>query len=443
MSMDAWMMSSDGTRAVPSTRATAPSMHPLLWLGVAVVVPAFLVGMASLSIRLSAAPARKMLTMMDVCGVREACWAVMRTHNPVSSLTRASDGRYWIFNNESPPRGAYADGIDIELVIRQNHTMGEAHECIVARCDAPLRACGSSGACRGAWTQLLEGLDSVVEVALLRLDDIARDDTRELAACFFSRCLCIADLATGGSRVASDAPLADAHPRQSHVARFPDAIDDDDVRAILSLAASIGENASFVEERNFGALPRGQSSPLGGQRVTYLQSRFTTDPLTARLYARLRTMVVQADAHSGWKRAYEPTLVQRTIELLNYTSSAQRADASLSLGWHIDEQSALTALLLLSDPANFSGGELYHLAQGQRHAAHARQHELLIYRSHTPHAVGALTAGTRLAVALEFWHVRLPGEGVHHPAHPHRRVPLLPRAGASAPEITTLGRCPR
>ena len=104
------------------------------------------------------------------------------------------------------------------------------------------------------------------------------------------------------------------------MARFPNAIDEDDVNSILSLADTIGQNARFVMERNFGALPRGQSSPLGGQRVTYLQSRFTTDPLTARLYARLRELAIRADMQSGWRRVHTPTLVPRTIELLNYSS---------------------------------------------------------------------------------------------------------------------------
>ena len=382
------------------------------------------------------------LSFIDVCGTMEACWAVLNTTSAVGNLARASDGRYWVFNNESPLHGDYSDGVAMEMVrAPQNHTMGAAHECFIDRCSMPLHECGLSFACRGAWTDMLDGLSSVVDLALLKPEQIFNEHARNLASCFFSRCLCIADLAAGDQNNAGDtsAPASST----AHMARFPNAIDEEDVDAILKLAAAIGKDASFVEERNFGALPRGQSSPLGGQRVTYLQSRFTTDPLTARVYARLRELVVQADAQSGWQRVHTPTMVPRTIELLNYTSSAQNADASFALGWHIDEQSALTALLMLSDPANFSGGELYHIARGEVRAAHARQHELLVYRSHSPHAVGALTAGTRLTVALEFWHVRVPGEGAEHPGYPTRRIPLLPRPGAFAPEIATLGRCPR
>jgi len=514
-----------------------------------------------------AAKPAHMVTRREVCGDVEACWAVQSTRAAVASLPAASAGRYWIFNWESPPRGAYADGFDMEVVRApdagrnhatggavQNHTMGGAHDCIVEHCDSPLRACGSSPLCRGAWRQLLAGLDSVMDVAQLRLEDIERDDVATLASCFFSRCLCIADLgvAEGERAAASD---DDAAGDTGPTSRFPDAIDDDDVvcrmrsspsldpqintrrshlnliillltrpcpapeqRAILSLA----DDSSYVEDRRFGAQPRGKTGqaagpppPLGGQRCTYLQSRFTTDPRTARLYARLRELVVAADARRGWRRVHAPTLVPRTIELLNYSSAAQvmkpppapslavpLGDKSLSpllLTWcppshrcsmrtprcrsdgtstssrpsrrccssptrqpSREARCHLAASPLLVDPpppmntpaacngpspARFHpprpcaslppAGELYHLAHGQMHAARALRHELLVYRSHTPHAVGALTAGTRLAVALEFWHVHAPGEGVEHPAYPHRRVGLtLPLVGAD-------GRCPR
>ena len=419
-----------------------------LRLGFAALLAALLAALIAAGITLAVrrrGPELETLTFQQVCGRMDACWAVRATTSAISRLARASDGRHWIFNNESPPRGAYSDGVDMEMVGAAYevlpHTMGEAHMCMISRCDEPLRACGSSAACRGAWTDLMVSLGSVVDAALLRPEHIARQDSRDLAECFFSQCLCLAahTLVTRGDR-----STAGEAPSDPHVARFPNTVDDDDVAAVLSLAASVGENETFVEERVFGVQqPRGRASPLGGQRVTYLQSRFTTDPRTARLYTRLRELVIQADAQSGWRRAHAPTLVPRTIELLNYTSSAQSADADLSLGWHTDEQSALTALLLLSDPAeHFSGGELYHLAHGQQHAAHARHHELLVYRSHTPHAVGALTAGTRLAVALEFWHVHAPGEGADHPAYPYRRVAVLPRAGVPDRD-PTLGRCPR
>ena len=103
----------------------------------------------------------------------------------------------------SPLRGAYSDGVDMEMVRKpesglvQNHTMGNAVECFIHHCDTLLHACGGSPACRGAWTDMLEGLGSVVELALLLPEHIPREDTRELASCFFSRCLCVADLATG------------------------------------------------------------------------------------------------------------------------------------------------------------------------------------------------------------------------------------------------------
>ena len=104
-------------------------------------------------------------------------------------------------------------------------------------------------------------------------------------------------------------------------------------RALRSAWRRAKLRVAEIGDQKTGALPRGQSSPVGGQRVTYLQSRFATDPLTAHLLPRLRDFVIRADAQSDWRRVHAPTLVPRTIELLNYTSSAQHADASLSLGW--------------------------------------------------------------------------------------------------------------
>ena len=425
-------------------------MHESIWLGIVGLLAAVAISWVICRLDPVALESNQEITFLDVCGSMAACWAVLSTTSTLSSLAKASDGRYWIFNNESPARSTYADGIDMNMVrepnadFAQNHTMSEAHQCFITRCDAPLSTCGTSPACRGAWVSLLDNLSSLVDVARLRPEDILREDTRDLATCFFSRCLCMADLATGEDRTAGDAH-ANAHSK--HVARFPGAIDDDDVQAILSLAESIAHNHSFVEDRSFGAVARGEPRPVGGQRVTYLQSRFRTDDRTASLYARVRELVIRADAQNGWRRVHPPTLVPRTIELLSYTSrsdaESKEGKVAFSLGWHIDEESALTALLLLSDPASYSGGELYHIANGETHAARARQHELLVYRSHTPHAVGAITQGTRLAVALEFWHVHAPGEGVEHPWYPFRRIGLLPRKSISAPDMTTLGRCPK
>lgn len=152
----------------------------------------------------------------------------------VGRLASASDGRYWILNNESPPRGyAYTDGADIEVVrapqpgarlapsssplilfslnsqepaiafhrllspsiafhrlqppsisisgaLQQNHTMDEAHTCLADRCDAQLLTCGHSPSCRGAWTTLLDGLTSLVDVASLLPSHILHEEARGL-----------------------------------------------------------------------------------------------------------------------------------------------------------------------------------------------------------------------------------------------------------------------
>lgn len=358
-------------------------------------------------------------TRCDVCpradGVCEPrlCWAVLK-HTVLSHggpALRSRESRHWLFDTISPLRGVYSDGFDVEVVgapdaaanVSQKHAMRNGEACLVDRCAAPLAACAASERCRSAWGQLLDRIHSVREIVQLRTDRINASSVRALIECFVPRCLCVAGLAS------------DPAP---HVVRFPDAISKEETSAILKLTASIAQNASFVTRRSFGTADGERNV---GHSCTYLHSRFATDPLTSAVYERVRRKVVQADTESGWRRVHPPTLVARTIELLNYSTDPISA-ARWSLGWHVDEQSALTALLLLSDPDEFSGGELNHIVQGKVVSARPRRYEMLVYRSHQPHAVSALRSGQRLTVAIEFWHVRAPGVGSDDPEYAHTRV---------------------
>ena len=92
---------------------------------------------------------------------------------------------------------------------------------------------------------------------------------------------------------------------------------------------------------------------------------------------------------------------------------------TVSLGWHVDEPSAVTALLMLSDTSEYTGGDLEHIVNGEVLQARPKRDELLVYRSHQPHRVTALRSGKRQAIALEFWHVQGPSG-----MHPTRRASL-------------------
>lgn len=367
----------------------------------------------------------------DAVCAPELCWAVLKRRtlvdngNELADLRRSKWAptsqqvarlRHWLVDTATPPRGTYADGVDLAMVVApdkaanvsQNHTQGTADTCLVDRCAVLFGVCAGSEECRWAWSRLMERLKGIREVVQLRTDRIEHDSLRALIDCFFHQCLCVAGL------------VSESLP---HVARFPNALDEDDVSAILTLAAQIGQNASFFHRRAFG---ESDQESKAGHNVTYLHSRFSADPLTSSVYERIRQLVIQADVQSGWRRVHPPTLVPRTIELLNYSRVLK--DTRFSLGWHVDDQSALTALLLLSDPSQFEGGELYHIVRGQQVSAQPHQYEILVYRSHQPHAVGALRSGQRLAVAIEFWHVHAPGNGVDDPEYAHTRVDFRPDA---------------
>ena len=77
------------------------------------------------------------------------------------------------------------------------------------------------------------------------------------------------------------------------------------------------------------------------------------------LHAKLRDLAIAADARHGWRRVRPDALHAHTIELLDYSAAAHA-----SLGWHVDGQSAVTLLALLSHPSEFEGGRLQHVVAG-------------------------------------------------------------------------------
>ena len=62
---------------------------------------------------------------------------------------------------------------------------------------------------------------------------------------------------------------------------------------------------------------------------------------------------------------------------------------------------------MLSDPADYEGGLLQHLAEGEDEplTTRLRRGDVAFYRSHQVHRVTPLTAGVRLTMAFEWWHL--------------------------------------
>jgi predicted 2-oxoglutarate/Fe(II)-dependent dioxygenase YbiX len=89
-----------------------------------------------------------------------------------------------------------------------------------------------------------------------------------------------------------------------------------------------------------------------------------------------------------------------TIELLQYK------DVADSLGWHTDEESALTTLVMLSEPSEYRGGELQHNGLRGSLRAHLARGDVAIYRGSQPHRVTPLRSGRRSVLVIEWWHRR-------------------------------------
>lgn len=375
----------------------------------------------------------------------ELAWMMLRREAMSGSEAKglrtmdATDALHYVFLQQSPPRTTYAEGFDpvvvgggvggadnSEATDRRKYSMRDMEACVTERCAAPLRACAGSEPCRDGWTDVAELATNVLELARLQPARIERRDVRALFECVASKCLCMAGLSGG-----------DARPQ---VVRIPNALTDADATAILALNATLATNSSLVAHRSFGRLEP-HVKRRAGHRCTYMQSRFETDPLTSALYEKIVRAVVAADADSGWRRLHAPTVAARTIELLDYVGTN---DTDWSLGWHCDQQSAVTALLMLSTSADYDGGELHHMVAGEVTSRRPERLEMLVYRSHLLHAVSAPRTGRRLALALEFWHVpwrrdNRRGDVHNNPEREVRRAQKL--RGSHAPRLMDLS-CP-
>ena len=149
--------------------------------------------------------------------------------------------------------------------------------------------------------------------------------------------------------------------------------------------------------RTFGGSDADGARPAG-HVVTQLQPQFSRQ--LPELMARLRALAVQADAERGWGLIEAARLVPRTIELLAYSGGH-----GSGLGWHMDKQSAVTLLAMLSEPDEYAGGALQHEHAGRVTSVALRKGDVAVYRSNQRHRVTKTTAGRRVTLAVEFWHV--------------------------------------
>lgn len=318
-----------------------------------------------------------------------------------------------------------------------------ASECVHGRCAPQFVACYRESSCRDSWdafashqgkvpwnqTAMYDFLNDGDRVGSWTISPDSKDSLRALVGCFWSMCTC---QARGDDT--------------THVVRFTggDGLTNEEVASVFDLAERIGG----ATRRAFGLAEGGLASPSAahktsrypemstktvaqGHRVTYLHGSMST--ALPKLHAKLVALVQRAHNESGWSVIEPSRLTVRTIELLDYEHSSD------SLGWHIDEQSALTALVMLTDPAEFEGALLQHEVRGRDSPVTAKMSlgDVTVYRSHQAHRVTPLTSGRRKVMAIEFWHDMAgsdplfeqdsgTGEPTARRGRPHRRYGQCP-----------------
>ena len=334
-----------------------------------------------------------------------------------------------------------------------------AIECLHERCAVPLTECARNAGCRIGWAAFAASQgrvpwnQSALHTAYFAPngEEAGGDDhrlrTSELVRCFSAQCTCQARDAlqhavrfTGAaSGAGADGVLGSS---DGVGLRKGGGLDGEEIEAIFALARRIAQTTpDAVARRAFGIHSGGLSTPNGpddgvahasspvagatsdndagldvakGHTVTFLHSEF--ESALPALHAKLVGCARAAHDQHGWHVLREESMAVRTIELLEY--DAQTTD---SLGWHVDEQSAVTLLIMLSSPGrDFTGGELQHEVMGQWQPVSAQPAlgDVTVYRSHQAHRVTPLVSGRRRVMAMELWHQR----GAERPANarPHK-----------------------
>ena len=315
----------------------------------------------------------------------------------VSGHAFSSRGAHSLLIGADAPKSAfgYSQGDRTDAWHGADELLTTASECVHGRCVQEMAACSRDAICRLAWDRFAANQGKVPWNLgdLVKYSERAEAPVGALVKCYSSKCIC------------------QANDKLAHAVRFEgvDGLSEDEINGVLALASRIGGTI----RRAFGLEEGGLSSPTRsresqskrvaqGHSVTYLHGSFESE--LPAVHAKLLSCATRAHDSSGWGLLNASSVSVRTIELLEYLH------ASDSLGWHVDEQSAVTMLVMLSSPDDFEGGQLQHEVKGHSTpviAAMARG-DVTVYRSHQAHRVTPLTAGRRVVMAIELWH-DLPG----------------------------------
>jgi len=173
---------------------------------------------------------------------------------------------------------------------------------------------------------------------------------------------------------------------------LPDHLMDRQVSLLLTILTFIVFFRKFVPFKD---------SYGGGNNVTFL-SGFIND-IFPDIVQRLR-VAADAGAHVAKWSPYKYPLVNelgiRCVEYLTYQSGGL-------LGLHEDKESIYTLIVMLGDPADFTGGEF--MIQKDKNDAEdllsisPQHYGGFLFFSEFLHGINKISTGTRTVLAVEFW----------------------------------------
>lgn len=194
--------------------------------------------------------------------------------------------------------------------------------------------------------------------------------------------------------------LTTAEAMNTRVVRIPALLSDAEISSIEELHEDLSGQLGTA------------GRTAGNQAAAYRQGKWetaylSTDGLFARhrpaLRSKLLAAVMEVDRSEGWgllDRVKPERLAPRCVEL-----HSVQPGGSLPYPHHYDAGSLITIDVMLSDRADFEGGDLRTLESSGEMLTHApfERGDALVFVSHKPHCVDAVARGLRRVLVMECW----------------------------------------
>ena len=203
-----------------------------------------------------------------------------------------------------------------------------------------------------------------------------------------------------------EANLPSLHEAQSTpVIRLPKVLTDEDIRSLHDFHTSLVQLEATATGRVRSAAAYKTGAAIEpeleiGWRITYLNAGGAFARALPHLREKIIAAAVRADATLDVLRNTTHPVVPRCVEYHRVVPPG-----SLPQPYHNDEGSVLTCDLMLSNPGeDFTGGEFCTMEPDGHLVKHRFERgDCLVFVSHKPHCVSAVTSGERRVLVCELW----------------------------------------